>query len=49
MELVELSFRNEKVYMTKNDITGIIKEDWFLKNILEANYFSNRDDGNLNL
>lgn len=49
MELVELSFRNEKVYMTKNDITGIIKEDWFLKNILEANYFSNRDEGNLNL
>ena len=27
--LIELSFRNEKVYMTKNDITGLVKKIGF--------------------
>lgn len=42
--LIELSFRNEKVFMTKNDITGLIKEDWFLKTILETNCFLDNID-----
>ena len=47
--LIELSFRNEKVYMTKNDITGLVKEDWFLKNILEENYFSDQENNKLEI
>ena len=47
--LIELSFRNEKVYMTKNDITGIVKEDWFMKTILEANYFSDQESNKLEI
>ena len=42
--LISLSFRNEKVFMTKNDITGLIKEDWFLKTILETNCFLDNID-----
>lgn len=47
--LIELSFRNEKVYMTKNDITGLVKEEWFLKTILEANYFSDTDNNKIEI
>ena len=47
--LIELSFRNEKVYMTKNDITGIVKEEWFMKTILEANYFSDQESNKLEI
>ena len=46
MNLVELSFRNESVYMTKNDITGLTNEEWFLKNILEADYFPEEENNN---
>lgn len=42
--LIQLSFRNEKVFMTKKDITGIIDEEWFLKTILEAEYFVDNEN-----
>ena len=46
MILVELSFRNESVYMMKKDITGLTNEEWFLKNILEADYFPEEENNN---
>ena len=46
MTLIELSFRNESVFMTKNDITGLTNEEWFLKTILEATYLSEEDNNN---
>ena len=33
MEILELCFRNQSVFMTKDDITGLTDEDWFLKQI----------------
>ena len=30
MSLIELSFRNENVFMTKNNITDLTNEEWFL-------------------
>lgn len=38
MKFIELSFRNESVFMVKRDITGLVNEEWFLKTILETNY-----------
>jgi hypothetical protein len=37
MDIIELIFRNESVFMVKNDITGIIDRDWFLTVILNWN------------
>lgn len=37
MEILELCFRNQSVFMTKDDITGLTDEDWFLKVILNWN------------
>ena len=31
MDIFELIFRNESVFMVKNDITGLTEVDWFLK------------------
>ena len=39
MSIIELSFRNESIFMTKGDITGFTKEEWFLKTIMESDCF----------
>lgn len=46
MTIIELSFRNESVFMMKHDITGLTKEEWFLKIILEATYFPEEENNN---
>ena len=42
--LVQFSFLNKIVFMIKKDITGIIDEEWFLKTILEAEYFVDNEN-----
>lgn len=49
MNLIELSFRNESVFMTKNDITGLTNEEWFLNTILEENYFPEEENNKLEI
>ena len=38
MNIIELSCRGESVFLTKGDITGLIKEDWFLSVLIGADY-----------
>lgn len=40
MDIIELCFRGETVFMTRGDITGLVKEDWFLS-ILSGNEYWN--------
>ena len=40
MNQIELSFRNEKVFMLKDDIVGLTNKDWFLKNVVETDYIN---------
>lgn len=39
MKMIELCCRKESVFMTKGDITGLIKEDWFLSVLVGSDYF----------
>ena len=49
MNILELSFRNESVFMTKGDIIGISNDEWFLKNILEVDYFPEEENNKLEI
>ena len=42
MEIIELIFRNESIFMVKTDITGLIDSDWFLSVILKWQNGSNQ-------
>ena len=39
MDLIEFAFRNESVFMHRNDITGLWDEDWFLKILCNNDLF----------
>ena len=36
---IELCFRGESVFMTRGDITGLVKEEWFLSVIVGNDYW----------
>ena len=46
MNQIELSFRNERVFMLKNDIVGLTNRDWFLKNVVETDYIDDDNEDN---